>query len=319
MNTSRRIFLGVTAWTAGISALHGWLNVNWTALRNGFRSRDQLQTLTVGGLPVTCNLTLPIACVARNIDRTLTRANFEYRRYNGWPEIKESLISGQLDAAYMLAPLVMDLATKDVPVKTVSIGHRSGAVIMVRTDSPYRKFRDLSGKRIAIPSRFAVDFLFLRKMLAKEGMSDKDIGIVEMAPPDMPAALYAKAVDAYCTGEPYGAAAQRAGYAVPLRMTRDEWPNYICCVLTVRQELIDQNPGLVQDLVNYVQGAGSWLDAKRDHRTLAAEISADMIKEEFDDLMQLSLQAKTLTRPIAFERYIDDRFVKAAKPARIAL
>ena len=347
MNDTRRVFLGVTAWTAGISALHGWLNVNWTALRNGLRSRDQLQTLVVAGLPVTCNLTLPIACVARNLDRTVARANFEYKRYNGWPEVKESLISGKVHAAYMLAPLVMDLVSKDVPVKIVSIGHRSGAVIMVRTDSPYRKFKDLAGKRIAIPSRFAVDFLFLRKMLAKEGMSDKDFQIVEMPPPDMPSALYAKAVDAYCTGEPYGAAAQRAGYAVPLRMTRDEWPNYICCVLTVRQELIDQNPALVQDLVNYVQGAGSWLDAKRDHRTLAAEISADikyfnqdraviqyvmenpadrvtygdlrMIKEEFDDLMQLSLQAKTLTRPIAFERYIDDRFVKAAKPARIAL
>src|SRR5215510_5518552 len=121
MTTTRRVFLGVTAWTAGISALHGWLNVNWTALRNRFRSRDRLQTLTVGGLPVTCNLTLPIACEARNLDRTLTRANFEYTRYNGWPEIKESLISGELDAAYMLAPLVMDLATNGIPVKTVSI------------------------------------------------------------------------------------------------------------------------------------------------------------------------------------------------------
>ena len=347
MNTSRRVFLGVAAWTAGISALHGWLNINWNTLRNSFRSRDQLQTLVVAGLPVTCNLTLPIACEARNLDRTLTRANFEYRRYNGWPEIKESLISSEIDAAYMLAPLVMDLATNDVPVKIVSIGHRSGAVIMVRTDSPYRKFQDLTGKVIAIPSRFAVDFLFLRKMLAKEGMSDKDIQIVEMPPPDMPAALYARSVDAYCTGEPYGAAAQRAGYAVPLRMTRDEWPSYICCVLTVRQELIDQNPGLVQDLVNYVQGAGQWLDADQDHRTRAAEIAADnkyfnqdqavlqyvmenptdrvtygdlrMIREEFDDMMQLSLQAGTLKRPIAFERYIDDRFVKAAAPARIAL
>src|SRR5271167_2402011 len=126
MNTTRRALLGVTAWTAGISALHGYLNVNWSALRNSFRSRDKLQTLTVAGLPVTCNLTLPIACVARNLDKTLTRANFEYRRYNGWPELKEALISGELDAAYMLAPLVMDLATKDVPVKIVSIGHRSG-------------------------------------------------------------------------------------------------------------------------------------------------------------------------------------------------
>jgi len=347
MNPSRRIFLGAAAWTVGISALHSKLNVNWNALRNDRRSLDRLQTLVVGGLPVTCNLTLPIACVARDLDRTSARAKFEYSRYNGWPEIKESLISGSVKAAYMLAPLVMDLVTKDVPVKIVSLGHRSGAVIMVHTDSPYRKFKDLTGKRIAIPSRFAVDFLFLRKMLAMEGMSVKEVQIVEMAPPDMPAALYARAVDAYCTGEPYGAAAQRAGYAVPLRMTRDEWPNYICCVLTMRQEIIDQNPGLVQDLVNYVQGAGQWLDAGQDHRTRAAEIAADrkyfnqdkaiiqyvmenpvdrvtygdlrMIKEEFDDMMELSLQAGTLKSPVAFERYVDERFMKAAAPARIAL
>ncbi len=86
-------------------------------------------------------------------------------------------------------------------------------------------------------------------MLAQEGMTPKDIEIMEMPPPDMPAALYANAVDAYCTGEPFGAAAQRAGYARPLRMTRDEWRNYICCVLTVREELIQANRPLVQDLV----------------------------------------------------------------------
>jgi NitT/TauT family transport system substrate-binding protein len=345
MNASRRVFLGIAGWTAGISALHGYLNVNWNALRNELRTPDLIQTLVVGGLPVTCNLTLPIACIARNLDRTSRRATFEYSRYNGWPEIKESLLSGSINAAYMLAPLVMDLVQKGVPVKIVSLGHRSGAVIMVHKDSPYKAFKDLRGKRIAVPSRFAVDFLFLNKMLAKEGMTLKDVQVVEMAPPDMPAALYTKSLDAYCTGEPFGAAAQRAGYAVPLRMTRDEWPNYICCVLTVRQELIDHNPALVQDLVNYVQGAGYWLDADRKNRTRAAGIAADrkyfnqdpaiiqyvmenpadrvtygdlrMIKEEFDDLMQLSLKAGTLTRPIEFEQYVDARFVKAASAARI--
>ena len=78
-------------------------------------------------------------------------------------------MAGRIQAAYMLAPLVMDLADKRIPVKIVSLGHRSGAVIMVRTDSPYQTFKDLAGKRIAIPSRFAVDFLFLRKMLAQRG------------------------------------------------------------------------------------------------------------------------------------------------------
>ena len=178
--------------------------------------------LLVGGLPVTCNLTLPVACVAKAAANAADKSGapqfeFEYSKYSGWPEIKESLMAGRIQAAYMLAPLVMDLADKRIPVKIVSLGHRSGAVIMVRSDSPYQHFKELTGKRIAIPSRFAVDFLFLRKMLAQEGMTPKDIQIVEMAPPDMPAALYAKAVDAYCTGEPFGAAAQRAGYARALQ------------------------------------------------------------------------------------------------------
>jgi NitT/TauT family transport system substrate-binding protein len=305
--------------------------------------------LLVGGLPVTCNLTLPVAGAAKAAANAKggNGLGFEYSKYNGWPEIKESLMTGRIQAAYMLAPLVMDLADKKIPVKIVSLGHRSGAVIMVRTDSKNHKFADLKGKRIAIPSRFAVDYLFLRKMLALENMSPKDIEIVEMAPPDMPAALYAKAVDAYCTGEPFGAAAQRAGYARPLAMTRDKWRNYICCVLTVREELIKENRPLVQELVNYVQAAGSWLDTAPANREKAVVIAAGrknfnqdpniirfvmenpadrvtygdlrMIRAEFEDLMKLSLEAGTLKRPVAYENYVDESFVRALKPASITL
>lgn len=308
--------------------------------------KKEAERLVVGGLPVTCNLTLPVACVAKASGGG-GGTQFEYSKYSGWPEVKESLMAGRIQAAYMLAPLVMDLAAKKIPIRIVSLGHRSGAVIMVRTDSPYKTFRDLAGKRIAIPSRFAVDYLFLRKMLAKEAMTPKDIEIVEMAPPDMPAALYAKAVDAYCTGEPFGAAAQKAGYAFPIRMTRDEWRNYICCVLTVRQELIDKDPALVQDLVNHVQGAGMWLDQKQENRDKAIAIAAGksyfnqdvevlrfvmenptdrvtygdlrMIKDEFDELMNLSIDAGTLAQPVAYETYVDERFAKATVASPITI
>ncbi len=308
-------------------------------------------TLTVGGLPVTCNLTLPVACVAKDRNNassgTAPRFAYEYSKYNGWPEIKESLMAGRIQAGYMLAPLVMDLADKGVPLRIVSLGHRSGAVIMVRSDSPYRRFRDLLGRRIAIPSRFAVDFLFLRRLLAQEDLRPEQFEILEMAPPDMPAALYARAVDAYCTGEPFGAAAQSAGYARPLRMTRDEWPKYICCVLAVRGELIADHPALVQDLVNQVLGAGEWLDQGPQNRETAVKIAAGpkffnqdpniirfvmrnpsdrvtygdlrMIRTEFDELMNLSLQAGTIKHPIAYEKYVDEQFARAARPARIAL
>jgi len=178
-------------------------------------------------------------------------------------------------------------------------------------------------------------------------MTIKDVQLLEMAPADMPAALYAKAVDAYCTGEPFGAAAQRAGYAKPLSMTRDEWRRYICCVLTVREELIHENRPLVQDLVNHVLGAGLWLYEDRSHRDKAVTIAAGrkyfnqdpniiefvmenpydrvtygdlkMVRAEFEELMQLSIDAGTLKRPVAYEKYVDESFAKAAKPAAIKL
>jgi NitT/TauT family transport system substrate-binding protein len=308
------------------------------------------EPLIVGGLPVTCNLTLPVACMAKAATSARagnTQQLFQYSKYSGWPEIKESLMTGRIQAAYMLAPLVMDLTDKRIPLKIVSLGHRSGAVIMVRTDSAHKSFKDLRGKRIAIPSRFAVDFLFLRKMLAREGMTPKDITVIEMPPPDMPAALYAKAVDAYCTGEPFGAAAQKAGYARPLSMTRDQWRNYICCVLTVREELIRDNRPLVQDLVNHVQAAGNWLDATPANRAKAVAIASGrkyfnqdpavlkfvmenpadrvtygdlrMLRPEFDELMKLSIEAGTLKKPVLYDSYVDESFVKNIKPALITL
>src|SRR6185312_558125 len=304
-------------------------------------SQKKPNSLIVGGLPVTCNLTLPVACLGKQTANGTalagtTKYEYEYNKYNGWPEIKESLMAGRIQAGYMLAPLVMDLADKGIPLKIVSLGHRSGAVIMVRTESPYQHFRQLAGKRVAVPSRFAVDFLFLRRMLAQENMRIEDVQIVEMAPPDMPAALYANAVDAYCTGEPFGAAAQSAGYARPLRMTRDEWPKYICCVLTVRDELIQEQPDRVQDLVNQILGAGLWLDEKPQNREMAVQLATGpkffnqdpkmirfvmrnppdrvtygdlrMIRSEFEDLMQLSIAAGTLKHPVPYESYVDERF-----------
>jgi NitT/TauT family transport system substrate-binding protein len=345
-NLDRRQLLRGGALGVGALAAATLPGCNWLA------TPAAAEPLTVGGLAVTCNLTLPVACAGIAAASKTTKAGgsqgaFGYQKFSGWPELKESLMSGDLQAGYMLAPMVMDLADKKVPVKIVSLGHRSGAVIMVRTDSPYRHFRDLAGKRIAIPSRFAVDFLFLRKMLAQENMTPKDVEIVEMAPADMPAALYVNGVDAYCTGEPFGAAAQSAGYARVLRMTRDEWPRYMCCVLTVREELIKSNRPLVQNLVDYVLGAGVWLDQQPQNRTKAVEIAAGrnyfnqdpkilefvmtnpsdrvtygdlrMIPQEFDDLMQLSVEAGTLTHPVPYATYVDDSFARVAKPAAITL
>jgi NitT/TauT family transport system substrate-binding protein len=279
------------------------------------------------------------------VDVTLADSVAEFSKYSGWPELKESFMAGTLRAAYLLAPMVMDLVDSGVPAKIVSLGHRSGAVIMVRTDSPVKTIKELRGRRISIPSRFAVDHLFVRRMLKENGMTARDVELVEMAPPEMPAALYARQVDAYATGEPFGAVAEVAGYARILYMTRDKWPNYVCCVLTVHQDLIDQERPLVQQLVNHVLSAGAWLETAQVNRDLAAEVAAGpamfnqqieilkhvltnprdrvtyadlrLIRSEMDDLMEAALEAGVIRRRIAYERYVDESFQRASRPVEI--
>lgn len=289
--------------------------------------------------------------VSMHKDRTLATplagGLAEYKKYSGWPELKESLMAGKVQAAYMLAPMVMDLADKGVPVKIVGVGHRSGAVIMVKTEAPYQTFADLKGKRVAIPSRFAVDHIFVRKIMQQYGMSTQDLELVEMAPPDMPAALYAGAIEAYATGEPFGAVSQKAGYGRPLYMTRDHWPNYLCCVLTVRDELVRTDRPMVQKLVDHIMSAGVWLDAMPAHRTSGVEVAAGpqffnqdreilnfvmrnppdrvtygdlrIIRQEFEELVQLSIEAGILSRPVAYEKFVDESFVRDFKPVEIVL
>lgn len=279
------------------------------------------------------------------VDVTLADSVAEFSKYSGWPELKESFMAGKVKAAYLLAPMVMDLVDSGIAAKIVSLGHRSGAVIMVRTDSPAKTFKDLRGRRIAIPSRFAVDHLFVRRMLKENGMTVGDVELVEMAPPEMPAALYARQVDAYATGEPFGAVAEVAGYARILYMTRDKWPNYVCCVLTVHQELIDKERPLVQQLVNHVLSAGAWLEMAQANRDLAAQIAggpamfnqqpeilkhvlsnprdrvtyADLrlIQSEMDDLMEAALEAGVIRKRIAYERYVDESFQRNVRPVEV--
>jgi len=44
-----------------------------------------------------------------------------------------------------------------------------------------------------------------------------------------------------------------------------------------------------------------------------------MIRSEFEELMQLSMEAGTLKNPVPYEKYVDDSFVKAAKAAPIGI
>lgn len=256
-------------------------------------------------------------------------------RFNGFPEIKESLLAGHLPATFMLAPMAMALRQQGAPVKIVYLGHRDGTALMVHKESDILTVGDLRGRRVAIPNRFSNQHLLLRKALEDQGMTIDDVQLLEMPPPDMPAALYSKAVDAITSGEPFMAQTEMDGYGRTLYQAKEIWPDFISCVLVVSQKAIDENPEWVQQLVTGIAKSGLWLEGGMDHRMAAAGAVARnyynqdprllsfvlskppdrvrysnlrLAREDFQRIHDMALEAGILDAPMKFEDYADPRF-----------
>lgn len=264
-------------------------------------------------------------------------------RFSGWPEIKESLVSGHLPATFLLAPLAMKLRQEGVPIKIVYLGHRDGTAMMVHKDSDIYRIADLKGKTIAVPNRYSNQYLIIFKALRDAGLSINDVKIVEMPPPDMPAALYSKGVDAITSGEPFMGQAELEGYGRVLYQAKEIWPNFISCVLVVREEEIKNNPELIQRMVSGIAQSGKWLDNGMDNRMLAAEnvsrlyynqkpellrfvlskppdrvtySDLQLAKKEFEFIEELAREAGILNGAVKFEDYADPRFSQQTQDAR---
>ena len=265
------------------------------------------------------------------------------RLFQGFPEIKEALMSNKMQAAFMVAPMAIALRAQGVPVKIVYLGHRYGSAVVVRKDGPVKTFADLRGRIVAIPSRFSDERLILFRALAANGMSAKDVRMIEMAPPDVAGALAAGAIDAFSMGEPFPSQAESAGFGRVLFHARQYWPDYISCVLVVRQDVIDHKAEAVQVLVDGIARSGLWLEEKeraRQHREHAADFVGryyyrqdpkllrwallnpiDRVKYEplsprradFELIVRLMVQTGVLDHPIPFEAFVDTRFAEGAR------
>ena len=194
---------------------------------------------------------------------------------------------------------------------------------------------------MAVPSRFSNQRLLLFRAFRERGLKIQDVTLVEMPPPDMPAALYAGAVDAITSGEPFMGQTELDGYGRVLYLTKDVWPNFISCVLAVKEEAIRNRRGEVQRLVDGIARSGKWLDQTMDHRMQASEFVSrnyyhqdprllrfvlskppDRVKytnliplrKDFEEIQALGVASGILKGTARFEDYVDPSFVRDGEP-----
>jgi NitT/TauT family transport system substrate-binding protein len=264
---------------------------------------------------------------------------FVPKMFQGFPEIKEALISNRMQAGFLVAPMAMALRSQGVPIKIVYLGHRYGSAVVVQTDGPVHSVADLRGKTIAIPSRFSDERLIVLRALKSAGLTAADVKLVEMAPPDVAGALAAKAIDAFSMGEPYPSQAEMGGFGRVLFNAREYWPDYMSCVLVARQDVIDHRPAAIQTLVDGIARSGLWLEGGKPYREYAAEFVGryyfnqppallkwaltrpiDRVmyaplsprKPDFDLVRDLMMESGVLDKRLEFDEYVDVRFAERA-------
>jgi NitT/TauT family transport system substrate-binding protein len=336
MRLRTKMLLFGFGWLALISILHGYLNVNWVAVLNDHLPMAK-RRITVAYIPVTCQLTCPVTDYISKFSDS--GEIFLPRLFQGFPEIKEALIANKVQAAFVVAPLAIALVAQGVPIKVVYLGHRYGSAVVVRKDGPVHTFSDLRGRTVAIPSRFSDERLLLFRAMKVWGMKPGDIKMVEMAPPDVSGALAAKAIDGFSMGEPFPSQAEMGGYGRILFQAREYWPDYMSCILVVRQDLIDSRPEVVQTLVDGIARSGLWLDKGKPYREDAADFVGRLYynqkpallrwaltkpmdrviysplaprKADFDMVRDLMIETGVLNKKIEFSDYTDTRFSDGA-------
>lgn len=332
MSFRKTLLLSALVILLGITLLHSALNLHLFDVRPqaGSGGRDKFR---VGFLPVTCHLTCPVTDFINK--QLVGKSMFDPVRFHGWPELKEAYLSGYTPATFILAPMAIALREQGVPIKIVYLGHREGGDVMVHKDSQLFRAEDLKGKTVAVPGRYANHRLILYRELKKAGMQLSDVNIVEMPPPDMPAALYSRSVDAITSGEPFMGQTELDGYGRALYRVKEVWPGFISCVLAVHEKVIQNRRAEVQQLVDGIAKSGKWLDTNMENRLAAAQFVStlyynqnprlltyvlskppDRVKysqlkptrRNFEEIEFLAKEAGILKGTAHFDDYIDDSF-----------
>ena len=202
-------------------------------------------TLKIGYLPVTDHL-LMIAAVREKFKNLVVQPV----KFSSWMENAEALKAGDIDGSFLLTPKSLKYREKDVPIRAVLLGHRNGSSITVKDNGDIISIKDLKGKIIAIPSPCSTHNILLRKILAENGIdAASDLTIISLPPRAMLETLVKGRIHGFIVAEPFGIQAESEKIGKVLMLSKDIWHDHICCVLNLRENIIDKYPEVVQELV----------------------------------------------------------------------
>lgn len=286
------------------------------------------QRVKIAYLPITH--ALPLYVESELGQHNFKNIKVELIKFGSWPELMDALNTGKVDGASVLIELAMKAKEQGIDLKAVALGHRDGNVVVVAND--VNETADLKGKTFAIPHRLSTHNILLYQMLKDAGMTLADLNIVELPPPEMPAALAEGRIAGYCVAEPFGAKAVAGGYGKVLFYSQDIWKDSVCCGLVLRSDFIKNNSAAAEELLKEYVAAGEYIDAQGDKVPEIAkqymsveenvlDLSLEWIsyhdlkiyEKDYEDLRKYLLEMNLSENPPAYQDFVDGTLIDRVK------
>ncbi len=223
-------------------------------------------TIKVGYLNITDHLVLGVT--ERKVmkrEEIFKYANLETRPFVDWGTLSVAFSRGDINAAFMLAPLAMDHFRKGEDVRLILLGHKNGSVLITNKKANIKTISDFKGKDVLIPYHLSTHNILLHKLLKENNLSigiGKDVEVQTVAPSKIPTYMEideAGKIGGFLVAEPFGSNVINAGLGDEFELSKNIWPDHPCCVLVIKTDMIRYFPNAVQEFTNSLVASGKFI------------------------------------------------------------
>ncbi|MCC2307492.1 ABC transporter substrate-binding protein [Cellulomonas chengniuliangii] len=178
-------------------------------------------------------------------DRATDDITFEVVQFDTSPDIKNAVVSGNIDFGVTGVPSALSGAAAGQDVVVVAGAADGGSGIVGNAD--ITSVKDLVGRTVGFPQGSSQEIL-LRLTLEANGIDIDDLTLVNLSFSDMASALASGKIDAFSSAELGPSIALQAG-ARQVVSPYDTPVGKVNIGLVTTQRLIDEDPQLVQSVV----------------------------------------------------------------------
>ncbi|WP_147804401.1 ABC transporter substrate-binding protein [Alkalicoccus halolimnae] len=289
-------------------------------------AEENREVIRLGHLPITH--AAPLYFLDENQTQYLDGVEVELIQFSSWIELMDALNTGRIDGASVLFELAMKARERGIDIQAMALGHREGNPIIV--DPEIESVADLKGETVAIPHTLSAHNLLLDEMLSRNGLQYEDVNVVEMPPPEMPAALSENRVSSYIVAEPFGALGVTNEVGEVLYQSSEFCPdNCLCCALVLREDFMENSPEAADQFMEGYLAASekagdgseeslathaSYLPVEEGALELSLEwISYDNLdieREEYDYLREKLMEMQLVDVPPEFDDFVNRKYLE---------